>query len=265
MKPFLLLLSMNLFAADFTLNVPTGWKSREADIAGAHMTILEPTAGGDEKILVGSGVALARSIQELSQHAAALTVQLLPGLQLSAAPTIATWQGSPSAQQIYRSPQWAAWNGMALKGDFYFAVLAIGRPPQLETLQKVARTVFDSARFAGLPRNELLERQLIGRWVNSDNRTRNTNVRDKLMYMSNWTVVFAPNLRFHSTKESFVDTQTDVYGGGNVGASNQHSGSYRVFGKTLVAEIEGVGRQLFVVELYPNAQGILLNGQLFTR
>jgi hypothetical protein len=249
----------------FTVSVPEGWRARVADVGGQKMSIIEPANGGEERILVGSGVALAKSIQELSQHAAQLSGQMLPGLRMSSEVRVGQWKGLPSAEQEYQSFQLSAWNGMVLKGEFYFAVLALCKVNQVEQCRKTGRAIFESAKFEGMVRNAAVERALVGRWANSDNRTKNTGVRDKLMYMSNWTVVFAANMRFHSKKESFVDTQTDVYGGGNVGASNEAVGTFRVFGSTLVADIDNWGRQLFSLVFYPNGQGILLNGQLFTR
>jgi hypothetical protein len=243
----------------FTLQIPQGWRARNSTVNGQSMTTLEPTSeptsGAQARILVAAGVAQARSIQELSQQAAQISASLLPGL---------TWDGQPKlqtqrAEQSYRHPRFSVWNAMRLEGEFYFAVLAIAAP---ETL---ARTLFEGATFKAVPRNTNLERLLIGRWQNSDNRTNRSGVRDKSMYMSNWSVAFAPNLRFESLKESFFDTQSDVYGGGNVGASDRRSGSYRIFGSTLIADFDGGARQLFTIELYPNGQGLKLNGNLFLR
>lgn len=253
----------------FSVQVPAGWRVRIGDLNGAltgqKMTIIEPGNGGEERIIVGAGVAMARNIQELSQQAAALAGQFLPGAHLSAAAKFAEHAGMPSAEQEYQTPYQAAWNGMLLKGEFYFAVMAIARPGQREFIQQTGRGILQSARFNGIPRNLAAERALTGSWVNSDNRTRNTGVRDKLMYMSNWSIVFSPGNRFRSVKESFVDTTTEVYGGGNVGAANTAMGTFRIYGNTVVADIDGAGRQLFSLDFYPNGSGINLNGQLFTR
>lgn len=258
----LALLTTALYTApdqSFTIPVPAGWRAR----AAGPLTVLEPVNGGEERIVVGTGVALARTIQELSQHAAGLTAQFLPGAMISSTPL---FTGRQTAEQEYQTPMGlAAWNGMRLHGEFYFAVLAIARPAQLAAARARAKTMFEGARFDGVPRNTALERQLIGSWVKSDNRTTNTGVRDKLMYMSNWSLIFAPGNRFQSDKESFVDTTSEVYGGGNVGAANRHTGTYRIFGPTLVADVEGYGRVLYALETYPNSAGIKLNGMLFIR
>jgi hypothetical protein len=135
----------------------------------------------------------------------------------------------------------------------------------MEVLRQKGREMLGSAVYAGPARDARAEQALQGRWVYSDNRTTKTGVRDSLMYMSNWTVTFLPGNRFQSFKESFVDTTSEVYGGGNVGAANRHVGTYRVFGGLLVADIEGAGRQMYSLEFYPNGAGVKLNGQLFLR
>lgn len=239
----------------FTLTLPNGWRARAANLNGQSLTIVEPTNGGGERILVGSGVTMARNIQELSQQAAQLSAALLPGL---------SWDGQSKingqrAEQSYRHPRFRVWNAMRMEAEFYFAVLSVAAP------EEVARGIFDQAVAKPLPRNQTAERQLIGRWQFSDNRTQRSGVRDKSMYMSNWSVAFSPALRFESVQESFFDTQSDVYGGGNVGAAGRHSGTFRIFGNTLVADYDGGGRMLFTVEFYPNGQGVKLNGNLFLR
>jgi hypothetical protein len=60
----------------FSVSVPAGWRVRMAPLngalAGQQLTVIEPANGGEERIVVGAGVAMAASIQELSQQAAAL-------------------------------------------------------------------------------------------------------------------------------------------------------------------------------------------------
>jgi hypothetical protein len=216
-------------------------------------------------VLVGGGVALATNIQDLSQHALMLASQFLPGAHLASSPKFATHGSHPSAEQSYRSPTLAGWNGMFLQGEFYFAVFAVARTGRESVLEEIGRSILASARFQGLPRNGPMERGLVGRWLNTDNRSHRTGVRDKLNYISNWSVVFTPDGRFRSEKESWVDTTSEVYGGGNANAGAVTTGSYRIYGSVLVADIVGVGRQLFTVDLYPNGAGVNLNGQLFTR
>jgi len=228
------------------------------------MTILEP-ATGDERMIAGSGIAAAATIQELSQQAAQLASYFLPSATFAAAPSFGQIAGLPSAEQEYRSGSLEAWNGMILQGEVYFAVMAISTPGKLRVLRSRGKEVLESARFQGPPRSPQAEQALIGQWVLSDNRTTRTGVRDKLMYMSNWTITFLPGNRFRSFKETFVDTSSEVYGGGNTGAANRHTGRYRIFGQTLVAEFDGGGRQIFSIEPYPNGAGIKLNGQLFLR
>ncbi|MBM3788545.1 MAG: hypothetical protein FJW30_29770 [Acidobacteria bacterium] len=265
-------MSISLRAADytsedksFTITVPDGWRVRTAPILGQTMTILEPASGGEERVIAGTGVAAATNIQELSQHAAALTGLLIPGATLSTQPRFTTSGSSPAAEQSYRGGGLSAWNGMTLTGEFYFSVLAIARGAREQALEPVGRAILRSARFHGLGRNSGAERMLVGRWLNTDNRSRRTGVRDTLNYISNWSVVFTPNGQFRSEKESWVDTNSDLNGGGNTNAAAVHTGAYRVYGSTLVADTVGLGKQLYSIEWYPNGAGVKLNGQLFTR
>jgi hypothetical protein len=249
----------------FKIRVPEGWRVRTAPIAGQTMTIVEPSNGGEERIVGGGGIAQPRTVQELSQQAAVLAAQLMQGAQLAGAPRFGEQGGVPMAEQEYRSWQLDGWHGMVLRGEVYFGVLALGRTGRMEVLRQKGREMLGSSVYAGPARDARAEQALQGRWVYSDNRTTKTGVRDSLMYMSNWTVTFLPGNRFQSFKESFVDTTSEVYGGGNVGAANRHLGTYRVFGGLLVADIEGAGRQIFSLEFYPNGAGVKLNGQLFLR
>lgn len=249
----------------FRMPVPDGWRVRTAPVAGQTMTIVEPANGGEERFMVGSGIAQATNIQELTQQAFSLAAQFLPGAMLSAAPKFSTIAGVPAAEQEYRNMQLEAWNGMLLRDGVYFAVMGVATPGKLETLRARGRQLLGSGQFQGPPPNPRAEAALQGQWVLSDNRTHNSGVRDKLMYMSNWTLTFLPGNRFQSFKESFVDTSTATYGGGSTDAAARHTGRYRVFGQTLVADVDGVGRQIYALEFYPNGAGVKVNGQLFLR
>jgi len=250
----------------FTIRVPEGWRVRTAPVLGQTMTIVEPGNGGEERVIVGAGVALASNIQELSQQAAQLAAQFLPGARLASSPRFASHGSSaPMAEQSYRNQGLSAWNGMLLQGEFYFGVLAMARTGREAVLEETGRSILASARFHGLTRNVPMERALVGRWLNTDNRSHKFGARDTLNYISNWSVAFGADGRFRSEKESWVDTHSEINGGGNTNASTVTAGSYRIFGNVLVADVIGAGRQLFTVELYPNGAGVKFNGQLFTR
>lgn len=254
-------------AADrsFSIRVPDGWRVRTSEVLGQTMTIVEPNSGGEERVLVGGGVAMATNIQDLSQQAAHLAGQFLPGARFASTPKFYAHGTWPAAEQTYRNSNLAGWNGMFLQGEFYFAVFALARPGREAVLEQTGRAILQSAKFHGLARNAPLERALAGRWLNTGNRTHRTNVRDTLHYISNWSVVFTPDGQFRSEKETWVDTHSEIHGGGNTNASAVHTGTFRVYGNVLAADIAGVGRQLFTVEFYPNGTGVKLNGQLFTR
>lgn len=236
--------------------VPAGWQARYTPM----MTVVEPLGGGEGRILVGSGIAMARSMEELTRQAAALAGQALPGARLTAAPKIT----GQRAEQSYGVGVLSAWNGMELQGEVYLGVLAMGRQERAGEWERLGRAILQSARFQAPARNVQAEQGVLGRWELSSYKSTRTGVRDSSSYSSNWTVVFLPGNRFRSTQQNFFDTTSEVYGGGNVGASNVTTGTYRIFGATLVADIDGVGRQLFSFEPYGNG-GLKLNGQLFLR
>lgn len=236
--------------------VPAGWVARYTPM----MTVVEPAGGGEGRILVGSGIAMARSVEELTRQAAALAGQALPGARLTAGPKIA----GARAEQSYGVGVLAAWNGMELQGEVYLGVLAMGRQERAAEMERVGRGILESARFQAPPRNVGAEQAVVGRWELSSYKSTRTGVRDSSSYSSNWTVVFLPGNRFRSTQQNYFDSTSEVYGGGSVGAGNVATGTYRIFGGTLVADIDGVGRQVYAIEPYTNG-GLKLNGQLFLR
>lgn len=240
----------------FRFTVPAGWQARYTPA----MTFVEPVGGGEGRIVVGSGIAMARSMEELTRQAAALAGQALPGARLTAAAKIT----GQKAEQSYGVGVLSAWNGMELQGEVYFAVLSMGRQERAAEWERLGRAILQSAKFQAPPRNTQAEQGVIGRWELSSYKSTRTGVRDSSSYSSNWTVVFLPGNRFRSTQQNHFDTTSETYGGGNVGASNVTAGTYRIFGATLVADIDGVGRQLFSYEPYSNG-GLKLNGQLFLR
>lgn len=259
----MLLSTLPLLAGEFVapdgsyrFPVPEGWRARYSPL----MTVVEPVDGAAERILVGSGISAARSIQELAQQAVGISNTILPGLRVTAGPAIS----GGSAEQEYANGMFVAWNGMQLQGEVYFAVMAVGRPERLAELQGRGRTILQNARFQAPPRNMAAEQQILGRWELSNYKSTRTGVRDSSSFSSNWTVVFLPGNRFQSTQQSHFDTNSSVYGGGNVGAGQTATGTYRIFGNSLVADIDGVGRQLFAMETHTR-DGLKLNGMLFLR
>jgi hypothetical protein len=246
----------------FSISVPTGWRVRVAE----PFTIVEPANGGDDRIMAGAGVATANTIQELSQQAMQLAGQLLPGARLSASPKFAQIGAMPSAEQEYQTPMLAAWNGMVLKDGFYFGVLAMAKAGQVDSARQKGREILQSLRFQGVPRNPRLESMLLGSWSKESAKSYRVGVRDTSNYSASWIITFLPGNRFRSVMESYFDTSSEIYrGGGNVGAANNHTGVYRIFGNTLVADIDGGGRQTYALEVYPGSGGLKLNGQLFLR
>jgi hypothetical protein len=263
MKAWLFLLTMPLWASEFVspdgsyrFAIPEGWRARYSPL----MTVVEPVDGAAERILVGSGISAARSIQELAQQAVGISNTILPGLRVTAGPSFS----GAAAEQEYANGMFVAWNGMQLQGEVYFAVMAVGRPEKLAELQGRGRAILQNARFQAPPRNTAAEQQVLGRWELSNYKSTRTGVRDSSSFSSNWTVVFLPGNRFQSTQQSHFDTNTAVYGGGNVGASQAATGSYRIYGNSLVADIDGMGRQIFAMEPHTR-DGLKLNGMLFLR
>jgi hypothetical protein len=222
--------------------------------------VVEPVDGSPERVLVGSGIAAARTIQELARQAVGISAGVLPGLRVTTGPAFS----GASAEQEYANGMYVAWNGMQLEGEVYFAVLAVGRPDKLAELQGRGRAILRNGKFVPPPRNMAAEQQVVGSWELSTYKNTRTGVRDSSSYSSNWTVVFLPGNRFRSNSQSFFNSVSEINGGGSVGAGDQATGSYRIFGSTLVADIDGMGRQLFAIEPY-SREGLKLNGMLFLR
>jgi hypothetical protein len=247
MRAWMFVVTMPLWAGEFVspdgayrFPVPEGWRARHSPL----MTVVEPVDGAPERVLVGSGIAAARTIQELARQAVGISAGMLPGLRVTTGPAFA----GASAEQEYANGIYVAWNGMQLQGEVYFAVLAVGRPEKLAELQGRGRTILRNGKFAAPPRNMAAEQQVMGSWELSTYKNTRTGVRDSSSYSSNSTVVFLPGNRFRSNSQSFFSSNSETQGGGSVGAGNEATGSYRIFGGTLVADIDGMGRQLFTIE-----------------
>lgn len=252
-------------AADrsFSVQVPAGWHIRQAVIAGQEVHVAEPDAGGPEKVFLGAGFATARNLQELSQQAAGVAAQLVPGLRLASAPQL----GQGAGEQRYAGgfalgmPVFG-WHGFLLKDQLYFGVLALAPPQKLETVAQAATAMFRSVRLGQIPRNTRLEQAVQGNWVLDDNRSSGLGTSSSVMTMSHWKLTFLPNGRFQSSKEMFTSSSQGDYGG-SVGAGSNHTGTYAIYGNTLVADIAGAGRQAF--QVWVGGGGLKLNGMLFLR
>jgi hypothetical protein len=243
--------------ATYRFAVPDGWRAKYSPL----MTVLEPANGGEARIMIGSGISAAKNMDEFTRQAAQLTGQMFPGARLTAGPKI----NGNVAEQEYANGPYSGWNGMQLQGEVYFAVLVIGRAPELAQWQSLGRGILQSAKFQAPARNPGAEQALVGRWEFSDYKSSRPSPRESSSSSQNWTVVFEPGNRFRSSKSFWVDVNSAIYSGGGTASSTQEAtGTYRIHGSTLVADIDGYGRYLFLCEPYGNG-GVKLNGQLFLR
>lgn len=252
----------------FTIQVPAGWRMRVGDLGGQPLYIAEPDSGGAEKILIASGFAQVRSVQELSQQAAMVAGQLVPGLQLAGGARFGQMSGAASAEQQYSGGMWqgtpvSGWHGMVLRDGSYFGVLALATPQSIVAVTGAARGMFQSVRMSQPSRNTQLERSIVGTWALDSNRSSGLGTSDSVMSMSSWRVTFYANGRFRSVSETFVDSSATGGYGGSVGSGQTHTGTYRIAGNTLIADIDGAGRQTFSLQILRGA--LKINGQLFLR
>jgi hypothetical protein len=237
--------------------VPAGWRARTSAIGGTAVHVLEPEGGGEERILVSTGLATASTIQELAQQTIALvTQQLMPGLQAAAPPVFTKASGFPAAELSYRGVTVAGpvvwWQGVVLKDKQYATVLGGARSERAQAVEKECRAVFGSIKIAPVKENAQLAQVIVGRWT-WFNRSNNSGVSTSKQ------VSFYANGRFDYNASTFVPNLPS-----GVDPTTQASGTFRIQGNTLLAQFDNGQQATFTLELVPGG-GLKINGELFIR
>jgi hypothetical protein len=247
--------STEFHAADksFSTRVPAGLKSRTIMAGAQRLYVFEPEGGGEERILVSSGVAAVNSIQELAQQAMALTNQLFPGLRPTAAASFSQVANSPAAEISYsgmsaKGDQVIGWNGVILKERFYFAVLGLARAQDAKKIEQQSRFILRNMRPGEIKENVELVRAIVGRWTYYEGSSSGAG-SSRSSSSVNRQVTFYPNGRFQYMSAVYVDTNMPGGLGGTAGGDKTTTGRYKVYGNTLFAEIDNGGQAVFGLEL----------------
>ena len=244
----------------FATRVPPGWKGRA--VSGPQpMNVFEPEGGGEERIIVMSAPATVGSIQELAQQAAGMIVQMFSGLRPAGAPSFTQVAGSPAAEITYSGTlptgrQARAWHGIILKERSAFGVFSLASPEKAQATEESARVLYQNMRPGRVPENTQLAAAIVGRWT-FVNRNEGIKVGDSA-YVSRVLTLDA------SGRFEYVSAVSASAGGGVGGGETRATGSYRVQGNTLIAQIDGGGQVSYTLELVQGG-GLKINGELFIR
>jgi hypothetical protein len=252
----------------FTFRRPAGWQAQAVTLGGQPATLLAPTNGGEERIIL-SATPAAGSIREVAQQGIRFVLQSFPGVQPQGSPSFFTINGMPAAELAYRgampngSPV-RLWGGALLKSGTCYAVMAMARAESGEVIERQARTLFRTIRPARERPTPQLARALVGRWSYYYGSSSGIGTSTSSSSSVSKTVVFYPNGRFEyiSGVSTNVELPSDIGGYGS--GDTRVTGTYRLSGNTLVARYDGGGQATFRVEAVQGG-ALRINGLLFIR
>ena len=247
----------------FVTRAPLGWKVRTVQGGAQPLHIFEPEGGGDERILVMASPAPSNSMDDLIQQAAALVMQMFPGLRPAGPPSRGQSGGAASAEVSYRGilangTQASAWHGLLVKDGFAFGVLGLAMTGTAQRTEEAARVLYRNMRPGNVPENTQLARAIVGRWTFVQGSQHGGGSQRTSTYVSRQVTFFADG-RFHYVGGVAVGTER-----GGASVDSQNTGTYRVYGNTLYAQIQGGGQAVYTLELVPGG-GLRINGELYIR
>ena len=252
----------------FATRVPQGLKSRTIMSGAQPLYVFEPKDGGEDRIIVSSGVATAKSIQELAQQAMTLASQLFPVLRPTGAPSFTQIAGSPAAEVSYSGTsatgmQVSGWNGAILKDRFYFSVMGLAQSDRAKNIEQQSRFMLRSMRPGLIEQNLQLARAILGRWTYYQGSSSGAG-SSRMSSSVSRIVTFYPNGRFEYLGAVSVDTNLPGGGGGGASGDKTTTGTFKVYGNTLYAEIDGGGPAVFGLEVLQGG-GLKIDGLMYIR
>jgi len=247
------------------LRVPAGWRASTADLGGVPVHVLQPSNGGEDRILIGLGPVTATSIQELAQQTVqVVTQQLLPGARVTAQPKYGDSSQGPTVELAYDLAGQSVWwqSVIMLKDKRYLTVLGGARRDRLTQLEQQSRTVLSSVRLlAATPSSTTdsaaLGRLLIGHWTwyhrtdDGGGRTAGSTSRE---------IWFYANGRYQYTATTYVPSMPT-----GVDPTTTVTGTYQVQGNRISARADNGQVQTFTIEVVQGGKGIKIDGELYIR
>jgi len=247
-----------------TLQVPQGWQASPNTIGTTPVHVLQPSNGGDERMIVGVGPATANSIQELAQQTVQLvTMQLLPGSRITSQPKFV--QGGV-AEISYSGPggQSAWWQAVMLKDRQYVTVLAGARAAGAAMIEQQSRAVFASIKLAsGRPTQSKaapsgqLAQMIVGHWTWS-HRTDN-GAGGNAAYTSREIWIY-PNGRYQYVASTYVPNLPT-----GVDPTTTVTGTYQLQGNRLMGRADNGQQAIFTIEMVEGGKGMKIDGELYIR
>jgi hypothetical protein len=123
-----------------------GWKAQTTELGAESLTLLIPSSGGQERVLVNVGPTTAANLDELAKQMVQLVTQkLFPGLTASGEPKIA--DGVAEITYTGRGGQIAGWQALQLKDQKYVMVLTASPAARAAAVEPTARIVFANVKL----------------------------------------------------------------------------------------------------------------------
>jgi hypothetical protein len=236
----------------FTVQLPAGWNAREISLQGTPLHVIEPAAGGDERILLSVGPTQARNVNELCQLAAMITVQLFPGLRLEGMPRIS----GNSAELRYSGNGASAWQSVTMANQNQaVAVTALARPERLAAVEQASRNILGTVRMM-TPTSDPsspLARIIVGRWTYF-HRTHNTG-------SSSRQITFFLNGRYDYQATVMMNVEIPT----GVDPTTRITGTYTVRGNTVSFRADNGQTAQYTVQIVEGGKGLQVNGDLYIR
>jgi hypothetical protein len=253
-----------------SLRVPPGWRASASAIGTTPVQLLQPAAGGDERIIVGVGPARANSIQELAQQGMQLvTQQLLPGSRLASQPKYTQVNGAPAAELSYAGPgQSVWWQGITLRNGQYIGVLGGARPQSAAMVEQQSRSVLATIRLgtgasasggqaSADQASGSLAQLIVGHWTwyhrttNAGGGTAGSTSREIWIYPNGryqyTAVTYTPNL------PADIDPTTNI------------NGSYTLQGNAIVMRADSGQQATYTLQVVQGGKGLMVEGELYIR
>jgi len=241
----------------FTCPIPAGWRVQTTTLGGTPVHVFEPPGGGEDRILVTSGLAPSGSIQEFAQAAMVFVCQqLLPGVQPAGAPNFTQVGGLPAAEIAYKGQSAAGpvswWHGILMKDSLYYSVLGGSRSERAAQVEKDSRAILAGLRPAPAAAGSNLAAAIIGSWSFYDRSgiTRGSSSKQ---------ITFYPNGRFEYTAATYLPNLP-----ADVDPTTKATGQYRLNGNTLIVQLDSGQTATYTLQLVPGG-GLSINGEMFIR
>jgi lipocalin-like protein len=249
-----------------TLRLPQGWRAAPTVSNGVTIYILQPSDGGEDRILVAAGPASKNTIRELADETVrVVTQQLLPGSRATSAPKFVDTSAGPTAELSYELPGQSVWwqAVVLLKDNRYITALGGARRDRSALIQQLSRAVFGSVRL--VPVNQAsspastgqLAQLIVGHWTWYH---KTDSAGGRIAASTSREIWFYANGRYQYTSVTYVPNMPP-----GIDPTTTVSGTYQIQGNKIIARADNGQSQTFTVEIVEGGKGLKLDGELYIR